>query len=173
MDMDFGKGKESRRAQVEINGSLYSLLIDSGSREFSYIKREIVEKHNLITYEANLTGVYADGRQYNCTNFTSLKIKIKLENKILQEIFVKTYVLDEIPCDVIIGRTDIFHYDLYKVMKAIDTCELNRNINADDETSYVEWAQLMQLYKLDGAEGVEYAQPPSTTLVSMATERSA
>jgi hypothetical protein len=173
MDMDFGKGKESRRAQVEINGSLYSLLIDSGSREFSYIKREIVEKHNLITYEANLTGVYADGRQYNCTNFTSLKIKIKLENKILQEIFVKTYVLDEIPCDVIIGRTDIFHYDLYKVMKAIDTCELNRNINADDETSYVEWAQLMQLYKLDGAEGVEYAQPPSTSFASMVTERSA
>jgi hypothetical protein len=172
MDINFGKSKESRRAQVDISGSLYSLLIDSGSREFSYIRNEIVDKHKLVTYAANLTGAYADGRQYNCCMFTSLKLKIKLGSSLLQEIFVKAYVLDEIPCDVVIGRSDIFHHNLYTVMRTIDTFELDTIANTEDDDSFEEWTQLISLYKLDGIDGVQHALPNSSTFASMTTGRS-
>lgn len=168
MDSNFGIGAESRRAEVEVNGNLYSLLIDSGSREWSYIKREVVDKNSLLCYKANLTGSYADGRKYTCEIFTSLKLKIKLEDKFLQEIYIKAFVLDSIPCDVVIGRGDIFHNNLYNIMRDIDKFELGSRVTKDDD-SYDDWLLMMQQYKLDGLDGIENPIPPSLAAMKAGT----
>ncbi len=144
--------EKCRRAEAEIDNEQYSLLIDSGSREYSYIKSSVVDKHNLLCYETKLEGSFADGRRYSCNFFTSVKLKIKLENKLLRNISIKAFILDSIPSDVVVGREDIFRNNLYVVMREIDGYELRCQLPA--ENSYDEWLQLLQLYKLNGPEGI-------------------
>ena len=99
------------------------VALDTMAHPHSYVSKAFVEDNDLLVMKESksFSGKYANGEVFYCKKFIFLNIKLNhcaFKTSDLN-LYIKCYILEELPLDILIGSKDIYDYDLYDRIKDI------------------------------------------------------
>ena len=114
---------------------MVEVLLDTGSKPFSFISGKCAEKHKvlLVRIEKALSGKTLTGARFECEAY--VEAVLQLRGKTIR---TNLFILDSLPFDIVLGKSDIRSYRLWDLVIGEELEETLLEGNPDRNTEGVE-----------------------------------
>ena len=121
--------------RASLGGESVEVLLDTGSKPFSFISGACFEKHrdHLIRKEKPLSGRTLTGARFECVAYVEAVLLLKGKT-----IKTNLFILNELSFEIVLGKTDIRAYRLWDLVIGEEYEEFLLEGNPDRNTEGVE-----------------------------------
>lgn len=152
--------------KASLGGEVVEVLLDTGSKPFSFISGACYEKHksSLVKIEKPLSGKTLTGARFECEAY--VEAVLQLQGKTIKS---NLFILNDLPFDVVLGKADIRAYRLWDLVIGKELEEVLLEGNPDRNTEGVEEEEdLIESYPIPYVEALKEDKFPEMDTESRA-----
>lgn len=136
--------------KASLGGETVEVLLDTGSKPFSFISRVCAEKHKgqLVRRERSLSGKTLTGARFECEAYVEAVLQMRGKT-----IKANLFILDSLPFEIVLGKADIRAYRLWDLVIGDEVEDVLLEGNPDRNTEGVEEEEdLIEAYPIPYVE---------------------